>query len=109
MTMRIAKYLARLGVCSRREAEKLIAQERVTVNGEVLKDAAFNVSGDEKILLDGEKLPKKQLTRLWLYHKPAGLVTTHKDEKNRSRSFPMRLYKAGDTPSFSNGFPYLCL
>jgi 23S rRNA pseudouridine2605 synthase len=85
--MRIAKYLARLGVCSRREAEKLIAQERVTVNGEVLKDAAFNVSGDEKILLDGEKLPKKQLTRLWLYHKPAGLVTTHKDEKNRPTVF----------------------
>ena len=87
MTMRIAKYLARLGVCSRREAEKLIAQERITVNGEVLKDAAFNVTGDEKILLDGEKLPKKQNTRLWLYHKPAGLVTTHKDEKNRPTVF----------------------
>ena len=52
MTMRIAKYLARLGVCSRREAEKLIAQERITVNGEVLTDMAFNVSGDEKILLE---------------------------------------------------------
>jgi 23S rRNA pseudouridine2605 synthase len=87
MTMRIAKYLARLGVCSRREAEKLIAQERVTVNGEVLSDAAFNVTGDEKILLDGEKLPQKQITRLWLYHKPAGLVTTHKDEKNRPTVF----------------------
>ena len=87
MTMRIAKYLARLGVCSRREAEKLISQERVSVNGEVLKDAAFNVTGEEKILLDGEKLPKKQVTRLWLYHKPSGLVTTHKDEKNRPTVF----------------------
>ena len=87
MTMRIAKYLARLGVCSRREAEKLIAQERVTVNGEVLREAAFNVTGDEKILIDGEKLPKKQEIRLWLYHKPAGLVTTHKDEKNRPTVF----------------------
>ena len=87
MTMRIAKYLARLGICSRRDAEKLVLQERVTVNGEILTDLAFNVAGDEKILLDGEKLPKRQLTRLWLYHKPAGLVTTHKDEKNRPTVF----------------------
>jgi molybdenum cofactor synthesis domain-containing protein len=54
--MRIAKYLARLGVCSRREAEKLITQERITVNGEVLSDAAFNVTGDEKILLEQEMI-----------------------------------------------------
>ena len=64
--MRIAKFLARAGVASRREAEELIKQERVTVNGEVISSPAFNVSGDEKILLDGEKLPVVDVTRLWL-------------------------------------------
>ena len=87
MTMRIAKFMARSGVCSRREAEELIAQGRVTIDGEVVESPAVNVTGDEKILLDGEKLPVIQDTRLWLYHKPAGLVTSHKDEKNRATVF----------------------
>ena len=87
MSERIAKFIARSGVCSRREAEEMIKQKRVTVNGEVVETPAFNVEGNEKILLDGEKLPQKELTRLWLYHKPCGLVTTHKDEKNRPTVF----------------------
>ena len=87
MTMRIAKLMARSGVCSRRTAEELIKQGRVTVNGEVIDSPAFNVEGNEKILLDGEKLPKTDMTRLWLYHKPAGLVTSHKDEKERPTVF----------------------
>lgn len=87
MSMRIAKLMAHAGVCSRREAEELIKQQRVTVNGEVVVSPAMNVTGDEKILVDGEKLPKTENTRLWLYHKPVGLVTTHKDEKNRSTVF----------------------
>lgn len=87
MAERIAKYIARSGVCSRRKAEELIKQERVTVNGETIQSPAYNVNGDEKILIDGEKLPSIETTRLWLYHKPTGLVTTHKDEKNRPTVF----------------------
>ncbi len=87
MSMRIAKFMAHAGVCSRRDAEELIKQQRVTVNGEVVVNPAVNVTGDEKILLDGEKLPQAEKVRLWLYHKPAGLVTTHKDEKSRSTVF----------------------
>lgn len=87
MTERIAKFMARSGVCSRREAEELIKQKRVTVNGETVETPAFNVEGDEKILLDGEKLPQVQLTRVWLYHKPTGFITTHKDTQNRATVF----------------------
>ena len=87
MTERLAKFMARSGVCSRRGAEVLITQGRVSVNGEVVDTPAFNVEGTEKILLDGEKLPQKEITRLWLYYKPAGLVTSHKDEKGRSTVF----------------------
>ena len=55
MSERIAKFMARSGVCSRRQAEELIKQQRVTVNGETITSPAFNVEGNEKILLDGEK------------------------------------------------------
>lgn len=87
MTMRLAKMIARSGACSRREAEEMIKQGRVTVDGVTIDNPAVNVEGDEKVLLDGEKLPQVQETRLWLYHKPAGLVTSHKDEKNRPTVF----------------------
>ena len=87
MAERLAKFMARSGVCSRREAEKLIEQKRVTINGEIVETPATLVEGNENILLDGEKLPKTEVTRLWLYHKPVGLVTTHKDEKNRATVF----------------------
>ncbi len=87
MTMRIAKLIARSGVCSRRTAEEMIKQGRVTINGEIVDSPAFNVEGCEKILLDGEKLPKQEGTRVWLYYKPTGLVTTHKDERGRPTVF----------------------
>ncbi len=87
MAERLAKFMARSGVCSRRDAEKLIEQKRVTVNGEIIDTPAFNVDGTEKILLDGEKLPEIEQTRLWLYHKPAGLLTTHKDTEARATVF----------------------
>ena len=60
MAERIAKFMARSGVCSRRAAEELIKQKRVTVNGEIVESPAFNVEGNEKILLDGEKLPQME-------------------------------------------------
>ena len=87
MTERLANFIARSGVCSRRRAEDIIKQQRVTVNGEIVSSPAFNVEGNEKILVDGEKLPSKDITRLWLYHKPSGLVTSHRDEKNRPTVF----------------------
>ena len=87
MTERIAKFLARSGLCSRRQAEEYIRQQRITVNGEVVETPAFNVDGTEKILFDGEKIAEKEKTRLWLYYKPVGLVTSHKDEKDRPTVF----------------------
>ena len=87
MTERLAKFMARSGLCSRRDAEEYIRQGRVTVNGEIISTPAFNVQGDEKILFDGEKLPQKDKTRLWLYYKPTGLVTTHKDKEGRPTVF----------------------
>lgn len=87
MSERLAKFIARSGVCSRRAAEELILQKRITVNGEIIDSPAFNVEGTEKILLDGEKLPTVETTRLWLYYKPVGLLTTHKDTANRPTVF----------------------
>ena len=87
MAERIAKFMARSGICSRRAAEEIIRQKRVSVNGVIIESPAFNVDGTEQILLDGEKLPAIEPTRVWLYHKPSGLLTTHKDEQNRETVF----------------------
>lgn len=84
---RIAKRIARAGLCSRRDAEQWIADGRVSVNGTVLNTPAFKVSSDDKILVDGKALREKEETQLFLYHKPDGLVTTHKDEKGRKTVF----------------------
>lgn len=84
---RIAKYLARQGVASRRGAEKLIMDGRISVNNKVLQTPAYNVSADDDIRFDGERLGKKPKTKLYRYHKPKGLVTTHKDEKGRPTVF----------------------
>ena len=84
---RIAKYLARAGVASRREAEKLIEQGIVTVNGETLTTPAFKVTPDMDIRVDGTRIGKPEAPRLWRYHKPDGLVTTHKDPQGRPTVF----------------------
>ena len=84
---RIAKYLARAGVASRREAEKLIEQGIVSVNGAVLTTPAFKVTPDMDIRVDGARIGKPAAPRLWRYHKPDGLVTTHKDPQGRRTVF----------------------
>lgn len=84
---RIAKRMARAGLCSRRDAERWIVQGRVKVNGRLIDSAALNVSEDDRILVDGKALPEAERTRLFLYHKPPGLVTTHRDEKSRDTVF----------------------
>lgn len=84
---RIAKRIARAGICSRREAEAMIEQGRVSLNGAVLTSPAVNVQDDDDIVIDGKALPKAEATRLFLYHKPTGLVTSRSDEKGRATVF----------------------
>ncbi len=84
---RIAKRMARGGLCSRRDAERWIADGRVSVNGKKLDTPAFKVGANDKIVVDGKVLGEAATTRLFLYHKPKGLVTTHKDEQGRSTVF----------------------
>lgn len=84
---RIAKYLARAGIASRRESERLIEAGRVTVNGTVLTSPAFNVRPNDKVMFDNQPVQGKEPTRLWRYHKPAGLLTTHNDPEGRPTVF----------------------
>jgi 23S rRNA pseudouridine2605 synthase len=85
--LRLDKVLARAGVCSRREAHRLVEEGRVTVNGIAAETAGLRLSGGEKVALDGEKIPDKQPARLWRYHKPVGLMTTHHDPQGRGTVF----------------------
>ena len=84
---RIAKKMAEAGLCSRREAERWIASGRVVVNGRKLETPACVVGDSDKVLVDGVLLGQKCKTRVWIYHKPAGLVTTHKDPQGRPTVF----------------------
>ena len=84
---RIAKVLARAGVCSRRDAERWIADGRVSVDGRVLGTPVVTVTAANDIRVDGKPLPLPERPRLWRYHKPAGLVTSHRDEKGRPTVF----------------------
>jgi 23S rRNA pseudouridine2605 synthase len=84
---RIAKVMARAGLCSRRDAERWIAEGRVAVDGKVLTTPAVTVTPASRIRVDGKPIPSAEPVRLWRYHKPAGLVTTHRDEKGRPTLF----------------------
>jgi 23S rRNA pseudouridine2605 synthase len=84
---RIAKVMARAGLCSRRDAERWIDTGRVFVNGEKLKSAACVVTAADEVIVDGKRLGAAASTRLFLYHKPSGLVTSHRDEQGRQTVF----------------------
>ncbi|HLZ67088.1 MAG TPA: pseudouridine synthase [Aliidongia sp.] len=84
---RIAKVLARAGLCSRRDAERWIEEGRVAVDGKLLTTPAVVVTPGSIILVDGKPIKEPEPSRLWRYHKPAGLVTSHRDEKGRSTLF----------------------
>lgn len=85
--MRIAKAIAHAGLCSRRDAETWIGQGRVAVNGKVLTTPAHVVAPGDIVTVDGKPLPATGLPRLWRYHKPKGLVTSHKDPQGRQTVF----------------------
>ena len=84
---RIAKALARAGIASRREAERMIEAGRVSVNGKVLDTPAFLVTPKDNILVDKQPIAAKEPARLWRYHKPDGLLTTHNDPGGRATVF----------------------
>lgn len=83
---RIAKIIARSGICSRRDAEKLIAEQRVTFQGKVIDSPALKFPDETDICVDNIPILKKN-TKLWLYHKPVGLIVSHKDEQDRETIF----------------------
>jgi len=84
---RIAKVLARRGVASRREVERMIEAGRIAVDGKVIESPALNVTEKAKITVDGQPVAEAEPPRLWRYHKPAGRVTTARDEKGRATIF----------------------
>lgn len=84
---RIAKVIARAGLCSRREAERWIAEGRVALDGKVIDSPALSVNESADIVVDGKPLPARVEPRLWRHHKPPGVLTTHRDPEGRPTVF----------------------
>ncbi len=84
---RIAKALARAGLASRRDAEEMVVQGRVTINGRVINSPALDITENDAVAVDGKPLPPRERTRLFMYHKPRGLMTTHADPEGRPTVF----------------------
>ena len=84
---RIAKRLARAGIASRREIERMITAGRVAVDGKVLTSPALNVTGKNKITVDGKPVGEAEEARVWRYHKSPGTITTNRDPKGRPTIF----------------------
>ena len=84
---RIAKVVSRAGLASRRDAEEWIVQGRVTVNGRLINSPALDVTASDVITVDGKPLPPRERTRLFMFHKPRGLMTTHADPEGRPTVF----------------------
>lgn len=95
---RIAKRMARAGLCSRREAEAWIAEGRVWVDGRILTSPACIVTDKSQIKVDGRLLPSKESTRLFIFHKPKGFVTTNRDEQGRPTIFDILNDLTGKLP-----------
>ena len=107
--MRLQKYMAMCGVAARRKCEEIIAQGRVSVNGQIVSAMGAQVEEGDVVLLDGQRITPEEEKRYILYHKPAGEVTTVSDEKGREtvidrfRDFPVRLYPVGRLDYDSEG------
>ena len=84
---RIAKFIASSGYCSRREAERIIAEKRVSMNGVVIDSFAIKVSPSDCIIIDGKQIKLNETIRLWLYYKPVGMITSHSDPQGRRTVF----------------------
>lgn len=84
---RIAKFLARAGIASRRESERMIEAGRVALNGVLVTHPATPVDTGDAVVVDGKAIAAPPQTRLWRYHKPAGLVTTGRDPEGRPTVF----------------------
>jgi 23S rRNA pseudouridine2605 synthase len=87
MSDRIAKWLARAGVASRRDAEKLVAEGKVKLNNRLVTHPATFVTAGDIVVVDGAAVGEPERSRLWRYHKPVGLVTTHRDPQERPTVF----------------------
>lgn len=85
--MRIAKFIANAGICSRRNAEKLIEQGEVMVDGKLITSPALNIDETNSVKVSGKNIAKLPKARLWLYYKPVGLITTHSDPQDRPTIF----------------------